>query len=138
MGAFSPHVNLGYQWNGSSLLAGNVVTGESADLADEFAYVVGADLAVADRLTLCVDLVGRYVIDSSRVETATFTGLDTARTTFPDIRFEQGSYNQSSLALGLKANPAGRLLVVFNVLLKLDDHGLRDKVTPLLALDYTF
>jgi len=28
--------------------------------------------------------------------------------------------------------------VVFNVLLKLDDHGLRDKAAPLLALDYTF
>ena len=32
------------------------------------------------------------------------------------------------------ANPAGRLLVVFNLLLKLDDH----KATPLLAHDYTF
>ena len=138
LGAFSPHLNLGYQWNGESLLAGNVVTGEKADLADELAYVVGADVAVGQRLTLCADLVGRYVIDASRVATTTFVGLDTAATQFPDIKFEQGSYNQSSLALGLKANPAGRLLVVFNVLLKLDDHGLRDKVTPLLALDYTF
>ena len=138
LGAFSPHLNLGYQWNGDSLLAGNVVTGEKADLADELAYVVGADVAVGQRLTLCADLVGRYVIDASRVATTTFVGLDTAATQFPDIKFEQGSYNQSSLALGLKANPAGRLLVVFNVLLKLDDHGLRDKVTPLLALDYTF
>ena len=78
------------------------------------------------------------MIDASRVAPATFVGLDAAGTRFPDIQFEESSYNQSSLALGLKANPAGRLLVVFNVLLKLDDHGLRDKVTPLLALDYTF
>jgi hypothetical protein len=77
-------------------------------------------------------------MSSSRIATTTFVGLDTAATTFPDIRFDEGSYNQSSLALGFKANPAGRLLVVFNVLLKLDDHGLRDSVTPLLALDYTF
>ena len=95
-------------------------------------------MAVGRRLTLCADLVGRYVIDSSRVATSDLHGLDAASHAFPDIRFEQGSYNQSSLALGFKANPAGRLLVVFNVLLKLDDHGLRDKVTPLLALDYTF
>jgi hypothetical protein len=138
LGAFSPHLNLGYQWNGESLLAGNVVTGEKADLPDELAYVVGADVAVGQRLTLCADWVGRYVIDASRVAPATFVGLDAAGTRFPDIQFEESSYNQSSLALGLKANPAGRLLVVFNVLLKLDDHGLRDKVTPLLALDYTF
>jgi hypothetical protein len=138
LGAFSPHVNVGYQWNGKSLLAGNVVTGESADLADELAYVAGADVALGGRLTLCADLVGRYVIDSSRVSTTTFTGLDAAQTQFPDIRFEQASFNQSSLALGLKANPAGRLLFVMSLLVKLDDHGLRDKVTPLLALDYTF
>ena len=138
LGALSPHVNLGYQWNGESLLAGNVVTGEKADLPDEFAYVVGADVALGQRLTLCADWVGRYVIDASRVAPATFVGLDSAGTQFPDIQFEESSYNQSSLALGFKANPAGRLLVVFNVLLKLDDHGLRDKVTPLLALDYTF
>jgi hypothetical protein len=138
LGSLSPHVNLGYQWNGESLLAGNVVTGESQDLADEFAYAVGADLAAGQRLTLCADLVGRYVIDASRIATDTFVGLDAAGTHFPDIRFEEGSYNQASLALGLKANPVGRLLIVFNVLLKLDDHGLRDTATPLLALDYTF
>jgi hypothetical protein len=138
LGPVSPHLNAGYQWNGKSLLAGNVVTGESADLADEVVYVAGADVALGQRLTLCADLVGRYVIDTSRVAPTTFTGLDAAATTFSDIRFEQASYNQSSLALGLKANPTGRLLVVFNVLLNLDDHGLRDRVTPMLALDYTF
>ena len=77
-------------------------------------------------------------MSTSRIEESTFTGLDAAGTRFRDIRFEDSSYNQASLALGFKANPAGRLLVVFNVLLKLDDTGLRDKVTPLLALDYTF
>jgi len=138
LGPVSPHVNLGYQWNGESLLAGNVTTGVSADLADEVAYVAGADVAVGRRLTLCADLVGRYVLDASRVENSTFVGLDTAQTKFPDIRFEEGSYNQSSLALGFKVNPAGRLLLVFNVLLELDNNGLRDKATPLLALDYTF
>ncbi len=138
LGPVSPHLNLGYQWNGKSLLAGNIMTGETQDLADEVVYAAGADVAVSRRLTLCADLVGRYVRNSSRVATTTFVGLDAAGTTFPDIRFEQASYNQSSLALGFKANPAGRLLVVFNLLLKLDDHGLRDKATPLLALDYTF
>lgn len=137
-GVFSPHVNLGYQWNGNSLLAGDVEAGEAADLADEVAYVVGADVALGDRLTLCADLVGRYVIDSSRVVSSTFSGLDAGHTQFADIAFAQGSYNQSSLALGFKANPVGRLLLVFNVLLRLDHNGLRDSATPLLALDYTF
>src|SRR5262249_30997628 len=32
----SPHVNLGYQWNGKSVLAGDVATRLKADLPDQF------------------------------------------------------------------------------------------------------
>jgi hypothetical protein len=137
-GKFSPHLNLGYQWNGDSVLAGDISTGTKGNLPDEFVYAGGFDLGVTRRLTLAADLVGRYLIDASRVSTTTFRGLDDAGTTFPDIRFDQASYNQASVALGMKINPVGKLLVVFNVLLKVDDHGLRDKAAPLIALDYTF
>jgi len=137
-GKVSPHLNFGYQWNGDSLLAGDVTTGTKGDLADELLYAGGLDIGVTRRLTLAADVVGRYLIDTSRVETTSFHGLDSAGTSFADIRFDQASYNQTSVALGLKLNPVGRLLVVFNVLLKVDDHGLRDKAAPLLALDYTF
>jgi hypothetical protein len=37
----SPHLNVGYQFNGESLLAGNVQTGEKADLPDQFLYSAG-------------------------------------------------------------------------------------------------
>ncbi|MFI4943546.1 MAG: transporter [Burkholderiales bacterium] len=137
-GKVSPHLNFGYQWNGDSLLAGDITTGTKGNLPDELLYAGGFDLGVTRRLTLAADVIGRYLIDTSRVETTTFHGLDNSGTSFPDIRFEQASYNETSVALGLKLNPVGRLLVVFNVLLKVDDHGLRDKAAPLLALDYTF
>ena len=41
-------------------------------------------------------------------------------------------------AAGLKFNPVGRLLVDVNVLFKLDSAGLRDKVTPLVGIEYAF
>ena len=137
-GKVSPHLNFGYQWNGDSLLAGDITTGTKGNLPDELLYAGGFDVGVTRRLTLAADVIGRYLIDNSRVETTTFHGLDASGTPFPDIRFDQASYNETSVALGMKLNPVGRLLVVFNVLLKVDDHGLRDKAAPLIALDYTF
>jgi hypothetical protein len=67
----------------------------------------------------------------------TFTALD-GRTTLPDIAFEQRSANELAGAVSLKLNPWGRLLLDANVLFKLDDHGLRDTITPLVGLEYGF
>ena len=58
MGAFAPHANVAYQWNGESPLAGDVRTGEEADLPDQFMYVVGADVLIAERLSVIFDLSG--------------------------------------------------------------------------------
>jgi hypothetical protein len=41
-------------------------------------------------------------------------------------------------AAGLKLNLFGRLLLDANVLFKLNDSGLRDKVTPLVGIEYAF
>jgi hypothetical protein len=57
---------------------------------------------------------------------------------FPNIAFATESFNAMSGALGMKANLLQRLLLDINVLFKLDEHGLRDKVTPLVGLEYTF
>jgi hypothetical protein len=34
-------------------------------------------------------------------------------------------------------NPIGTLLVTFNLLVKLDSGGLRDRVTPLIGVSFT-
>jgi hypothetical protein len=133
----APHINLGYRWNGSSVLAGNPSTGESAHFPDQVSYALGADLSVNPRLTLAFDLVGRYVIDAERLRAETFHALD-GRSTFPNIVFERDSFNALSGAVGLKANLFERLLLDVNLLFKLDEHGLRDKVTPLIGFEYSF
>ena len=74
---FSPHVNLGYQWNGNSILAGNLTgatVGETNDVAtiqtgpatsarlpSQFFYSLGADYGVTKRLTLNVGLRFDYL-----------------------------------------------------------------------------
>ena len=137
MGKASPHVNLGYVWTGDSVLAGNVKTGEKRSLPDEFVWAGGLDIGVAERLTLAFDVLGLHVIDSPRLETKTFTALD-GTTTLPDIRFVNGSFDVIDGAVGLKFNAGGKLLIDLNVLFKLNNAGLRDKVTPLLGLEYSF
>ena len=136
-GTFSPHLNAAYHWNGKSLLAGNVLTGEKQDLPDEAVAALGADLGVGKKGSIAFDLVGRRVIDGERVEKATFTALNN-RSQFPTVRFSKGSYNVIDGAIGLKVNPGGGLLIGLNVTFKLNDAGLRDRVTPLFGIEYSF
>jgi len=133
----SPHATVGYEWNGDSLLAGNPVEGTKGKLPQQLYYSGGLAVAVTGNLTLAGDLLGRRVIDSRRLVPTTFHALD-GHTTFPDITFVKRSENELSGAVGLRFNPKGRLLVDANVLFSLDDHGLRDKVTPLFGIEYGF
>lgn len=137
-GKLSPHVNASYRWNGSSVLAGDPAQGVAADFPDQVGYGVGTELSVTSRVTLAADLFGRYIIDAARLRQETFTALDAAGTTFQNIVFTRDSYNALSGAIGFKANAFGSLLIDVNLLFKLNENGLRDKVTPLIGLEYSF
>ena len=133
--SFSPHVNAGYLWNGSSVLAGDPSTGESTDLPDHATLVVGADFGVSSRVTFTLDFLGQLIIDAPRLRSREFLSLNGV-STFPDITFEETSFSEMSGAVGLKLNLFEELLVDFNLLFKLNDNGLRDKITPLVGLEY--
>jgi hypothetical protein len=133
----SPHVNASYRWSGSSVLAGNPARGEAADFPDQVGYSVGADVSVNSRLTVAFDVLGVYVLNAERLRPEPFHALD-GRSVFPNVAFTQSSMNSLSGACGLKARLFDRLLVDANLLFKLDDHGLRDKVTPLIGIEYAF
>jgi hypothetical protein len=93
---------------------------------------------LAKRLSLAVDLLGQRVIDAPRLVGETFNTL-TGGATFPNVRFiRASSFNIHNGAIGLKLNPFGSLLLNANVLLKLDNGGVRDKITPLVGIAYTF
>lgn len=135
----SPHVNLGYQWNGSSVLAGDQDAGTKGDVPDQVQFAAGADFGVSEKVSLTADWLGRRVIDSPRVRRTSFTATSGARSgSFDDIVFERESFSASAAALGVKMNVAGQLLVDFNLRFTIDDNGLTDRVTPLLGLEYSF
>ena len=136
-GAFSPHVNVGYQWNGSSILAGDPGTGVAEDLPDAGVYALGAVLAIHPRVTAAADLLGRYWVDSPRVRPDEFHALD-GRSVFPSLAFTSSSFNELNGAFGLKVNVLGQLLVSGNLLVRLNSVGLRDKVSPFLGVEYAF
>ena len=131
------HLNAAYQWNGESLLAGNLQTGSKADMPDQFLYSGGVAVAASKKLTLVGDFLGRHFIDTPRLKTTTFTALD-GHTTLSDIGFANESFDELFAAAGLRLNIAGGLLLDANVLFSLTETGLRDKVTPLVSLAYNF
>ena len=134
----SPHLNVGYQWNGKSVLAGDVRTGEKQSLPNQILYDGGVDIGVTSKITLALDVLGRRVLKPPRLQTETFHALQ-GGLTFPSIHFVQdANFNVTSGAAGVKVNAGGRLLLDFNVLFKLDNSGLRDKVTPLVGFEYSF
>ncbi len=86
----SPHVNIGYQWNGSSILAGDPAEDTKDDLPDQLLYAAGADVGVTEKFSLTADLLGRWAIDSPRVTRRQFTASGPAsEITIDDIAIEQ-------------------------------------------------
>jgi hypothetical protein len=135
-GNLSPHLNLAYQWNGKSILAGDLISGVTGDLPDQMQYVVGLDYGITKKFTLALDYLGQRQLDAKRVTRANYRAAN--NTIFPQIAIKDASFQQSSLATGFKVNPIVSLLVSFNLLFALDTNGLRDLITPLIGLSYTF
>jgi hypothetical protein len=143
-GPITPHFNAGYQWNGESILAGNLITGTKANLPGFAFFSAGSDIGISRRLTLAVDYLGQELINAPRVGVATYTSqaplvttgqVGTFGTAAPVIN---QTYNQSNLAVGAKASVVGQLVLSGNLLIALNDGGLRQKVIPLIGLSYTF
>jgi hypothetical protein len=155
----SPHLNFGYQYNGSSILAGNLTgttIGEDADgnatitngpstkghVPSNLFFAGGVDIGVTKRLTLAFDYLGQSVFNSPRVFTSTFTTQNipggTGALNLPDISGRKETMTLSSGAAGLKFEIFGGLLLTADVLFRLDNNGLRQNVTPLIALSRTF
>ena len=136
-GRFSPHINVGYQWNGSSVLGGDISDGAKADLPDQFSYAVGADYGLTERVSLAFDVLGRHVIDSPRLVTRRFDAIGPfGAAAFDDINFDRESFTALDAATGLKVNIGRRLLINFNLRFKLNDNGLSDRVTPLIGFEF--
>jgi hypothetical protein len=136
---FSPHVNIGYEFNGSSILAGSLTTGQKGRLPDQFFYSGGVDAGVTNKLTLALDLLGERLYGAPHVVQGPFVDvLGASHPDIPQTTSTHRSFNMNDLAVGAKVNPGGNFLLTGNVQFKLDNGGLRAKVVPLVGISYTF
>jgi hypothetical protein len=134
-GTVSPHINVAYQWNGSSIL-GSQTAGTQGKLADDFFYSAGADAALGSKITVAVDFLGDYVSNQFRLKSVMTTTQP--GTTVPDVAVVTGDFLTAKGSVGLKYNPVANLLVTGNVLFRLDHNGLRNNPVPLVGVSYTF
>ena len=138
-GRVSPHLNLAYQWNDTSVLATGP-DGKEENLPGFFGYAVGADAWLTERITVAADLVGQEYFGAAQVSTPgnVTVMVNNHSTMFSTIEPINGSYNVNNLALGVKASPWKQLLVTGNITIKLNNAGLRANVVPLAGISYTF
>ncbi|HVN17295.1 MAG TPA: hypothetical protein VMU05_00930 [Dongiaceae bacterium] len=139
-GRVAPHLNIGYQWNGSSFLATDA-NGSENSLPGDFAYTAGADIGVTKRVTVVGDLLGQHFFSAPQISkpTALTANVNNQSTSFTSVQaISSASYDVENLSIGFKANPIGNLLVSVNALVKLNDGGLRATVVPLVGISYSF
>jgi hypothetical protein len=133
-------VNLGYQWNGSSVLAGDISTDTTASLPDQFFWTLGADVGIKSRVTVAFDVLGQRTMDAPRLISSNFTtipGQLHGATTFQEIAQSTGSFNIVNGAAGVKISLGHNLLATVNGIFKMNDGGLRDNFSPLFGISYT-
>lgn len=138
-GAFAPHANVAYQWNGDSVLAGDLRTHQKGGLPDQFIYALGSDFTLNNYLSIVVDVLGQRVINSPRLSTFDFLATGPAGAVpLQDLRFQNASYWTHNGAVGMKAHVAPRLLINFNLRFALSDRGLTDRLSPLVGAEIAF
>jgi hypothetical protein len=131
----SPHANIGYTF----------ASGGGTAVGDQFNYVGGIEIGASPRITVVADFIGRTFQDTFRLQDATqphsFKQGDSApleTTTLPTISETKGSLNSVLGTAGVKINPWRNLLISAHVLFPFNDAGLRDKLTPVVGVDYSF
>jgi len=136
-GKIAPHLDLGYQWNGTSFLAMNKA-GIEQNLPGFFYYSIGVDARVTKRVTLVGDLLGEHFFNAPQITSPKSISIPGQTGSFSSVEPITDAYGTNNIAIGTKINPVGHLLITANVLLKVDNGGLRAKAVPMGGLSYSF
>ncbi len=149
----SAHVNLGYEWNGRSYLAGNITpapgtVSSKALLPQQVFYSVGAELGVYRRLSAAADYIGQYFWRAPLIAASTYqelpgcvtsacTAFNAAGAVDANFRSYIGSYTTAKTAVGFRYRLFNEFVLTANVLIQLNDTGLRSHFVPLFGLSYS-
>jgi len=135
-GRISPHVDLGYEYNGQSVLAGEVGSASTGKLPNQFFYSGGVDVAVSKRLTLASDLLGSRLSSAERIRRSSYVDADNI--SHPQTAVFRDSINLVDISVGAKFKLWRNLLLTGNVAFKANDAGLRATAEPLGSISYSF
>lgn len=133
----SPHAKIGYQWNTATELNNPTGTpGGNLALPGGMDYDVGADWAMLRHVTVAGDLLGSEYLNSPRYVTTAVPLPD--GTSITTITPQNSSYSINNASAGLKWNPYRNLVLSGNVLIQLNNNGLRSRPAPLVGISYKF
>jgi len=144
----SPHARIGYQWNTNTELNPSYVTSSSTgaltyngnlSLPGGAQYDVGADWAAAKHLTIAGDLLGSQFLNTPRlIPTTTTISTTTSTISLNTSVTGNSSYTINNASVGFKVNPFRDLVLAANVLIQVNNNGLRSRPTPLVGISYKF
>jgi hypothetical protein len=136
----SPHAKFGYQWNTKTELNNPTDTlGENRSLPGGMDYDIGADWAAARRLTVAGDLLGnQYLNTPVYLPTTAPVPTSTGIKNLASSTIGNSSYTINNVSAGLKINAFKELVLSGNVLIQLNNNGLRSRPTPLVGISYKF
>jgi hypothetical protein len=149
----SPHLRIGDQWNGASPLVNTTTPNTHGDvrLPGGVQYDAGFDYSVIRTLTAAVDIQGSQFVNAPSLTTKTGIVLTPApaQTKNPPAAIQSATslsaatpinntYTTVNLSMGLKYFPKPWLLLYGNVLIQLNNVGLRSDPVPLAGIAYTF
>ncbi len=138
----APHLKLSYQWNTNSQVM-NLQAAPTTGLPGGLQYAGGADYKIVRSLTLAADILGNqfvnvpsFILGQTQLPGPSGTGgipsqiSSTTPTTL--------TYTTANFSGGLKWSPKAHFLLYGNVLVQLNNVGLRSDPVPLFGIAYNF
>jgi hypothetical protein len=165
---FAPHINLGWQYSGTSILGGQLqgtsqtvtlqdqstltyvgapFTATKGYLPDVFSWAVGTEIAAGRRNTIVVDILGNQiglVHGSPSLVSQSVSGVYSPVAPYPQVTATglvsgpRTSFGEYSGSFGYKTRIIGNLVFTFNALVRFDNNGLTARFVPLYGLGYSF
>ena len=139
----SPHLKLGYQWNTNSQLV-DIYTAPNTVLPGGLQYDAGADYRVVRQLTVAADVLGSQFVNTNSVSpfTQKLTPVPSAQTgaapaSLPSISVAPNTYTTANVSAGLKWHPMKHWIFYGNVLIPINNVGLRSDPVPLGGISFT-
>lgn len=136
----SPHAKIGYQWNSDSQLV-NIFQSPNTQLPGGVQYALGADYRVTRQLTLAADVLGSQFVNSKVLQPEALTltpappsGI--APTTLPSVIAQTNTYTTANFSVGAKWHPTRHFLFYGNVLIPINNVGLRSDPVPLAGMAF--